>query len=147
MTDESILSSVLIASILIGILFVAGVVVLMRISLAKDHPPYIEYAGTQATVYVYERSRSGSRYYDYKFVNENGKWKYHPDKTVVIIVSVIVMILLIPTIIKYGLAVAAPIVAIVLLCYVIVMAVPALYAHSILKKDLQEKGMWAGRKR
>ena len=49
MTDERILSIVLIASILIGILFVAGVVVLMRISLAKDHPPYIEYDGVQTS--------------------------------------------------------------------------------------------------
>ncbi len=70
------MSNVVVVSGLIGILIVAGVFVLMRISLAKDHPPYIEYDGVQATVYVYERIRSGSRYFDYKFINENGKWKY-----------------------------------------------------------------------
>ncbi len=147
MTDESILSIVLIASILIGILFVAGVVVLMRISLAKDHPPYIEYTGAQATVYVYERSRSGSRYYDYKFVNENGKWKYKPGKKEVIITAIIVLFFVIPPLIEYGLAVGAIILGIVLMFFGIAISIPALYAHSILKKDLQEKGRWAGRKR
>lgn len=133
------MSNVVVLSGLIGILIVAGVFVLMRISLAKDHPPYIEYDGVQATVYVYERIRSGSRYFDYKFINENGKWKYQPDKMVMVIVSIIILLMVAPAVIKDGLAAAALMIGIIVLCYVVVMAVPAIYAYSILKKDLQEK--------
>ncbi|MBR3102904.1 MAG: hypothetical protein IKH46_03690 [Lachnospiraceae bacterium] len=144
MTEDSMLAVNVIA---IVILFMAGLAVAMLRSLESDHPPYIEYAGALANVYVFQRTRAGSRYFDYIFINENGKWKYKPGKKEVIITAIIVLFFVIPPLIEYGLAVGAIILVIVLMFFGIAMAIPALYAHSILKKDLQEKGRWAGRKR
>jgi len=66
--------------------------------------------------------------------------KDQPDKTVMVIVSIIILLMVAPAVIKNGLAAAALMIGIIVLCYVAVMAVPVIYAYSILKKDLQEKG-------
>ena len=119
-----------------------------RLTYAK-HPPYVKYpakGGNLVYVYIYETPRGGrARYFDYKFMCKNGKWRYVLKKSDVKDTAAIIPLMMVITLLGCA-ASGIDSFAIFLATFLILMMAVAmglmispLRAYMVLKKDLRIK--------
>ena len=120
-----------------------------RLTYAK-HPPYVKYpakGGSLAYVYIYETPRGGrARYFDYKFMCKNGKWRYVLKKSDVKDTAAIILLMMVITLVSCaanGIDSFTRFLAIFLILMMAVamgLMISPLRAYMVLRKDLRSKG-------
>ena len=102
--------------LIIGAIYLLGVVIVcipLEFLWDLEHPPYVEYSdsstGKLACVYMYKHTRPGrgpGRYYEHKFRQKNGKWKYTTDinKKTAVYISIAVAVILLIEVLAVGIS-------------------------------------------